>query len=89
MIKKFTAPTVKEAIQLAKEHFGDDAIILQTKKSDKESGEPGMFELTAMSDDNSPSVPAKPAERKPAKMFYGTCSKKTFQSGTCPPYLRN
>jgi len=82
MIKKFTAPTVKEAIQLAKEHFGDDAIILQTKKSDKESGEPGMFELTAMSDDNSPSVPAKPAERKPAKMFYTPADLKPPQKST-------
>ena len=63
MIKKFTAPTVKEAIQLAKEHFGDDAIILQTKKSEQESGEPDMFELTAMSENNSPSVPESPAGR--------------------------
>ena len=70
MIKKFTAPTVKEAIQLAKEHFGDDAIILQTKKSEQESGEPDMFELTAMSENNSPSVPEKPAQRKSAKLFY-------------------
>ena len=62
MIKKFTAPSVKEAIQLAKEHFGDDAIILQTKKAESGSGEPSMFELTAMSEDNSGPAPTKPAK---------------------------
>jgi len=81
MIKKFTAPTVKEAIQLAKEHFGDDAIILQTRKSEQESGEPAMFELTAMTENNSPLVPEKPAERK-SKTFYTPADLKPPQNKT-------
>lgn len=82
MIKKFTAPTVKEAIQLAKKHFGDDAIILQTKKSEQKSGEPDMFELTAMSDDNTSPVPEKPAQRKPEKAFYTPAYLKPRQKVT-------
>jgi len=82
MIKKFTAPTVKEAIQLAKENFGNNAIILQTKKSEQESGEPDMFELTAMSENNSLSVPGKPAERKSAKLFYTPADLKPPQKNS-------
>ncbi len=79
MIKKFTAPTIKEAIQLAKEHFGEDAIILQTKRTKDASGEPGIFQLTAMSDENSLPVQAKPVERKSAKTFYTPADLKPAQ----------
>ena len=82
MIKKFTAPTVKEAIQLAKENFGNNAIMLQTKKSEQESGEPDMFELTAMSENNSLSVPGKPAERKSEKLFYTPADLKPPQKNS-------
>ncbi|MFQ5675454.1 MAG: flagellar biosynthesis protein FlhF [bacterium] len=67
MIKKFSAPSIKEAIQLAKEHFGPDAVILQTKNSDDDSG---LVELIAMSEDGTPRLSQKPAAKKETKSFY-------------------
>ncbi len=32
MIKKFKAPTMREAMELAKEYFGDDALVLKSQK---------------------------------------------------------
>ncbi len=48
-IKKFKAPTLKEATQLMKEELGDEAVILGTKviEGDVELGIKKMFEITA------------------------------------------
>ena len=57
MIKKFKAPNVMEAMKMAKNFFGDDAIILQSKKV-KEAGLLGdlagieMVEITATTEEN-------------------------------------
>ena len=57
MIKKFKAPNMVEAMKMAKDFFGDNAIILQSKKV-KEAGLLGdlagieMVEITATTEEN-------------------------------------
>lgn len=54
-IKKFKAKTLKEAIELMKNDFGDEAIVLSTKviENTKDDVKQKLFEITAGSDDDS------------------------------------
>lgn len=71
LIKKFSAPTEKEAIMLAKEELGKDAIVMNIRtKSPKgiyRLFKKASVEVTAAVDD-SPVLP-KREERKPAPVF--------------------
>ena len=46
-VKRFVAPTAREALRLVKEELGPDAIVVANKAV------PGGVEITAMSDDRS------------------------------------
>ncbi len=56
MIKKVKAPTIKDAMKMVKEQFGENAVILQTRKVRGEGLfdllNPEMVEITAMVDGN-------------------------------------
>ncbi|MEM6490853.1 MAG: GTPase [Pseudomonadota bacterium] len=49
-LKSFTAPSVAEAMELVRESFGDDAIIISTRRD----GEGGGVRITAAIDDGTP-----------------------------------
>ena len=51
-LKKFIAPTLKEATEAMKEELGDSAIILHTKRNEATSDEGETYEITAGADNN-------------------------------------
>ena len=55
-IKKYLAPTLKEAIAKMKDQLGDEAVVLSTRvlEGDPQIGQKKMFEITAGSDENLP-----------------------------------
>jgi len=84
MIKKFRAPTMREAMEKAKGYFGDDAVVLDTKMV--ENG--GLFdikgsnivEITATSTKHqAAAAPAEKAASEPAKPFYSPADFRQVQ----------
>ncbi|RMD93829.1 MAG: flagellar biosynthesis protein FlhF [Calditrichaeota bacterium] len=78
MIKKFTAPSVKEAMRKVKESLGEDAVILQTRKITSRSIfdvlKPEMVEITAIPAPNNASP--QTAESKGYQKFYSPADVK-------------
>ncbi|MFA7288198.1 MAG: flagellar biosynthesis protein FlhF [Melioribacteraceae bacterium] len=65
-IKKFTAPTLKEATEMMKEELGGDAIILGTRviEGDRKFNAKKMFEITAGADEIIKKISVKNSESK-------------------------
>ena len=68
MIRKFKAPTMKNAMAMAKDYFGDDAVVLESKKVPGD-GPPGsdddeMVEITVSASTQKNDTP-RPRTRKP------------------------
>lgn len=65
-IKKYVAPTLKEATQQMKNELGIEAIILGTRviEGDKRNGMKSMYEITAGIDQPLRASPAKPVKEK-------------------------
>src|SRR5450830_804999 len=57
-VKKFTAPTSREALRKVREALGPDAVILSNRQSD------GMVEILALANDDAASL-ASPADYSP------------------------
>ncbi len=82
-IKKYVAPTLKEASLQMKQELGDQAIILSTRiiEGDEKSGNRKLFEITSgIEDDNIPqfenSISSKDEDEKPDPKAYAEEIKK-------------
>ncbi|MFQ5750509.1 MAG: flagellar biosynthesis protein FlhF [bacterium] len=81
MIKKFKAPTMMQAMKLAKEYFGENAVILQSKKVkegdsfDSKSDE--LVEITATSDEK---YASSSQVSKASKSFYSPSSVRKIRN---------
>ncbi len=88
IIKKFTASTEKEAILLAKEELGTDAIVMNIKKN-LPKGVYKLFrkpsvEITAAVDENITYQPKKeePQKRNPNILYEDEAPQSVFESGS-------
>lgn len=80
-IKKYTAPTLKEAMERMKEELGDEAVVLSTKsiEGDAVLGQQKTFEITAGIEDDydvAKDIQEKPRHTKP-QGFEGELKKLT------------
>lgn len=68
-IKKFAAPTLKEAIAKMKEELGEEAIVLSTKvfEGDIKAGREKMFEITSGIEDDFDTNKSEVKKEEPAK----------------------
>ncbi len=86
MIRKFKAPTMKEAMRMAKDFFGDDAVILSSRKVKEpalsNTDDDEMVEITVTGEKN---ASANNDIRKVLKPFYTAASAKTARSKNTEP----
>ncbi len=78
-IKKYLAPTLKEAIAKMKAELGENAIVLSTKiiEADLKAGKEKMFEVTSGAEDDYDAAPQiKKEESAPKKASFETELKK-------------
>ncbi len=97
-IKKYTAPTLKEAITLMKNDLGEDAIILSTRMTEdkKSPHKKKLFEVTASVEDSYDFVPqqkknAEPNQKKeePKNEFAKELEKLSAKFNAQPPVTEN
>ncbi len=92
MIKKFKAPTMAEAMKLAKNYFGDDAIVLQSRKI-KDEGRSHAFddELVEITVTSEKTLVHTNSGKTTAKPFYTPADARrstVASSGKAPPRKR-